>query len=1803
MLDLPDGTVLFSASQSQLYVYQPDGNPLASGQPTITSIAANSDGSYTLVGTLLNGISQGAAYGDDAQMNSNYPLIRLTDAAGNVFYARSYNWSSTGVMTGTKPVYTQFDTSTVPAGTYSLVVIANGISSAPVQFAARGIPSLATIGTAVTGGNGNGMIDPNECNNLTVTLTNTGGSAAVAVQGTLYSLTPNVYIGQATASFSTVQPGSSAANLNPFTISTQPSFLCGTPVNLMLVLQDEQGFQTNFFQIATGVLGPPVEFDNSTAVAVPGGGLTGNVSPINVQGIGTVGKVTVSVYLPALEDEFMVLELIAPDGTSAILADADGGVGANFGSACSPSASRTTFDDAASQSINSGSAPLVGTYTPFTPLAAFNGVNGNGVWQLYVINELSNNTATLDCWSLFISAQQCADGGGTCPGSDLSLTMSADPISTVVGTPVFLNLTASNAGPSIATNVVVIQSLPPGLQYLSSTLSQGTVFLSGTNLNFSLGTLDIESNATISVEVVPASTGLLSSVATIGSPAPDSNPTNNTASASVLVTKPQADLAVAMSASASFVPVEGQVTFNVFVTNNGPATAVGVTLTNFLPANAKLVSETASQGSLSSAGTLAFIGTLSPGTGAKIVLVLSPSAVGNVILTSSAGLSTNLTDPNTRNNTASVTVTAVPSADLAISLAVNPSPSIAGSNFTYAITVTNAGPDTATAVVMTQTLPPSATFVSTSQSSASQSGGVVTWNIGTMLPGTSQLLTNILRSPGIVQGVSSNVLVTQATVAGQPSDPNTANNTIVVSTVDLPPEVLIVPGAVVLPPPLLAVTPGQTVVVQLGLQNIGNIPTVNLVATLQPTAGVIPSPLPQFGPQTYGALAAGGGTGTGQFSFTVNSTNGGTIVATLQLQDGANNLGTANFTFNLPNVTTVWNNALISVPATNYLLAPYNASGPAGPYPSSIFVSGVTSYVANVSVTVSNLYHSYPSDIELLLVGPGGQSSVLMSDAAQQTTMSSPATITFDQTAPTALQASAALASGSFRPGQFNTPVFTNVAGATPPPPAGPYPANLSVFSGQSPNGLWQLYAYDSTEGDFGVISNGWAVNIATVTPLSPVEDLGVGVTASPSQLFIGGNVTFNISVTNFSTNAANVWLTNRLSSGLSFASGNSPAPTGQSGQTEYYNLGTLAGQGTFALSITASAGSAGAQGDSVSIGSSLTDPNTNNNLATAAITVVLPQADLSAGINAASGTNAIRSGSQVVVGTNVVYTLSLTNNGPNAALNVVGSLTQSTANSTNIVLTAPFGVINPGATASATFTNPPAAAGYLTNTWTVSTTSSDTNSTNNSAMLPAILATAPEPIIVASGVRLLAESFSPPDGAIDSNETVTIAFSLANVGPVATTNLLATLQSTNGVTPITSSQTYGVVNPGSSGAQSFQLIGRGAPGATITAVLVLTDGSYALGSVSNSFTIPGTTNFANTGRITIPQFGAATPYPSGIAVSGLNGIVNKATVSLQGFTHPFPQDVAVLLTSPSGQQAVLMTHTGGAYSVTNLVLNFDQNAAQPLSAGLLTSGTNLPTLLGAPDIFPAISGTPVNTNLNVLNGINPNGVWSLYVYDDTPGNGGSIASGWTLTLNVVNPVNPPGTLGLGLTHSPDPVIAGNLLLFNLTVTNLSGAPSGYVTLTDTLPPGAALRSATSSQGTVNTNVPGQVTFNIGNLPTNGATATASLLVLPLRPGLITNSASAASPSGTPVTAANSVVVTNLSAFSLTAIPAGASVTLTLTTTPGQTGQNYIIQSSTDLENWTGLATNTATGAGQFSVTALLTNGPEQFFRALHLPQ
>jgi hypothetical protein len=135
-LDLPDGTVLYGIGFSPTLFenYVPGGSPLAAGQPTILSITTNSDGSLHFTGTLFNGISEGATSGLFHQMDSGFPLVRFTDASGNVRYGRTYNWSSTGVMTGTNVVSTECRP---PAGWTpqdKIQVVANGIASSNVVW-------------------------------------------------------------------------------------------------------------------------------------------------------------------------------------------------------------------------------------------------------------------------------------------------------------------------------------------------------------------------------------------------------------------------------------------------------------------------------------------------------------------------------------------------------------------------------------------------------------------------------------------------------------------------------------------------------------------------------------------------------------------------------------------------------------------------------------------------------------------------------------------------------------------------------------------------------------------------------------------------------------------------------------------------------------------------------------------------------------------------------------------------------------------------------------------------------------------------------------------------------------------------------------------------------------------------------------------------------------------------------------------------------------------------------------------------------------------------------------------------------------------------------------------------------------------------------------------------------------------------------------------------------------------------------------------------------------------------------------
>jgi hypothetical protein len=133
MLDLPDGTVLFVNQNSDVYYqYTPSGAPLAAGKPAIAAVSRVNCDTFRVTGTMFNGITEGAAYGDDWQMETNFPIVRLTSGA-NTYYATTYNWNRIGaVMTGTLPDTAIFALPAgLAAGTYSVTVVANGNPSDP----------------------------------------------------------------------------------------------------------------------------------------------------------------------------------------------------------------------------------------------------------------------------------------------------------------------------------------------------------------------------------------------------------------------------------------------------------------------------------------------------------------------------------------------------------------------------------------------------------------------------------------------------------------------------------------------------------------------------------------------------------------------------------------------------------------------------------------------------------------------------------------------------------------------------------------------------------------------------------------------------------------------------------------------------------------------------------------------------------------------------------------------------------------------------------------------------------------------------------------------------------------------------------------------------------------------------------------------------------------------------------------------------------------------------------------------------------------------------------------------------------------------------------------------------------------------------------------------------------------------------------------------------------------------------------------------------------------------------------------
>ena len=151
--------------------------------------------------------------------------------------------------------------------------------------------------------------------------------------------------------------------------------------------------------------------------------------------------------------------------------------------------------------------------------------------------------------------------------------------------------------------------------------------------------------------------------------------------------------------------------------------------------------------------------------------------------------------------------------------------------------------------------------------------------------------------------------------------------------------------------------------------------------------------------------------------------------------------------------------------------------GPGGLYPSQIDIDWCPGTITDVTVWLEGVTHTAPLDIDVLLVGPGGQNAIVMSDAGGSQDIAD-LQLRFNDDNSTPLPAASVLSSGAYAP--TNHGLGDTFAAPAPTPSGG---SALSVFDGTAPSGTWELYVMDDADVDSGAIGFGWTLFITATSP------------------------------------------------------------------------------------------------------------------------------------------------------------------------------------------------------------------------------------------------------------------------------------------------------------------------------------------------------------------------------------------------------------------------------------------------------------------------------------------------------------------------------------------------------------------------------------------------------------------------------------------------------------------------------------------------------------------------------------------------
>jgi uncharacterized repeat protein (TIGR01451 family) len=365
------------------------------------------------------------------------------------------------------------------------------------------------------------------------------------------------------------------------------------------------------------------------------------------------------------------------------------------------------------------------------------------------------------------------------------------------GDQLIYTITVSNDGDFLAENILVTDTLPANTSF-NATNSLPTVWTDAGGGDYTItipsltpGQSQVLTFATDIDNPVPGGVDEISNTVTAnddGTNGGDPTPGNNTATdTNTLNAAP--DIAVTKTDGVTLVETGDLLTYTIDVSNIGNQTATGVVVTETVPAHTTYVDTGSSawscpNGSTGGTTCLFTIPSLTASSTSNLVFRVQvdtsiPTGVNSIINTViAADDGNNGTDPTPANNTATDTDTLNAAPDLTVTKTNGITTTTPGSINAYTITITNNGDQTATGVLVTDTLDGETSYVSSSDA-GSEVSGVVTWPTFTLAPGASVNRTVTIQvNPLISAGVENIVnTVVVADDGNNGPDENPSDNT------------------------------------------------------------------------------------------------------------------------------------------------------------------------------------------------------------------------------------------------------------------------------------------------------------------------------------------------------------------------------------------------------------------------------------------------------------------------------------------------------------------------------------------------------------------------------------------------------------------------------------------------------------------------------------------------------------------------------------------------------------------------------------------------------------------------------------------------------------------------------------------------------------------------------------------------------------------------------------------------------------------------------------------------------------------